>query len=64
MLLRRDSHVEYKLVLCQQTFVGRDSEIAPTESVYCRRELRFPTTFKIHQLTLDGALGHNYNIKS
>ena len=34
---------------------GRDSEIAPTENIV-GGNVRFPTTFKTHQLTLDEAL--------
>ncbi len=43
-------------MLRQHIIVGRDSEIAPTEHPLCRRELRFPITFKTHQLSLDEAL--------
>ena len=43
----------HKLVLCQNIIVGRDSEIAPTNTQFCRRELRFPTIDYTHKFSLD-----------
>ncbi len=45
--------IDHAYWIVQTKYAGRDSEIAPTNNLFCRRELRFPTITYTHKLSLD-----------